>query len=64
MKNNKLKFETISWAPLDKEMILLEMLTKAEIKWINSYHKKVYNKINKHLNLKEKNWLKNITKPI
>ena len=47
-----------------KEMILLEMLTKAEIKWINSYHKKVYNKINKHLNLKEKNWLKNITKPI
>tara|TARA_B100000676_G_C18038613_1_gene823389 strand:- start:28 stop:1782 length:1755 start_codon:yes stop_codon:yes gene_type:complete len=64
LKNNKLKFETISWAPLDKEMILLEMLTKAEIRWINSYHKKVYNKINKHLNLKEKNWLKNITKPI
>tara|TARA_B100000029_G_scaffold514805_1_gene619064 strand:+ start:1236 stop:2990 length:1755 start_codon:yes stop_codon:yes gene_type:complete len=64
LRNNKLKFETISWAPLDKEMIILRMLTKTEINWINSYHKKVYNKIHKNLNFKEKNWLKKITKPI
>ena len=32
-------------APIDKELINKNLLNKNERKWINQYHKKVYNSI-------------------
>ena len=62
-KDKKFYFETISWAPIDRDLILLKLLNNFEKKWINEYHNKVYNNLEKFLEAKEKNWLKNVTKP-
>ena len=63
-KNSKLCFETISWAPIDKDLLLLNILNNSEKKWLNTYHQKVYNKLAKYLTNRESNWLKKVTSPI
>ncbi|MDD2246640.1 MAG: aminopeptidase P family protein [Proteiniphilum sp.] len=57
-------FETITLCPIDTKPIAVELLTAEEIKWINNYHKMVYDKLNNHLDKDEKIWLKDKTKPI
>lgn len=57
-------FETITLCPIDTKPIAKKLLTKKEIRWLNNYHKMVYNKLKKHLNKEEKAWLKDKTKPI
>ena len=61
---NLLCFETISWAPIDIDLIKNELLDKKEIKWINNYHKKVYQKISPSLNINEREWLYSVTSAI
>ncbi len=63
-KENQLKFENISWAPIDKDLIDSSMLNKKELNWINDYHQKVFDKISIFLTQEEKNWLQNVTKPL
>ena len=60
-KNNYLGLETISLAPIDQKLIIKKLLTKPEIKWLNSYHKKIYLKISPYLTKQEKTWLKKQT---
>ncbi|ONI45434.1 peptidase M24 [Candidatus Epulonipiscioides gigas] len=59
-----LKFETITFAPIDIEAIKVEMLTKQERAWINEYHKNVYEKIAPYLTKPEQEWLKTYTQEI
>ena len=40
-------FETISFAPIDIDLIELSLLNNSELEWINNYHKKVREKINR-----------------
>jgi Xaa-Pro aminopeptidase len=54
-------FETLTLCPFDKDLIDKKFLNKDEIKFLNNYHKLVYKKINKYLNLEQKKWLKKIT---
>ncbi len=61
--NNLLKFENISWAPIDRDLIQSNMLNKHELKWINEYHKSVFDKLSEFLTFDEKNWLLKVTKP-
>jgi len=63
-KENLLKFENISWAPIDKDLIDPNMLNSSELDWINDYHQKVFEKLSMFLTLEEKNWLQNVTKPL
>jgi Xaa-Pro aminopeptidase len=42
---NFLTFETISFCPIDKKLIISELLSSEEIKWVNHYHETVYSKI-------------------
>jgi Xaa-Pro aminopeptidase len=63
-KENKLKFENISWAPIDRDIIDSNMLSEKELNWINAYHQKVYEKLSKFLTPEEKNWLQKVTKPL
>ncbi len=58
----KLAFKTISLAPIDIDLIDKKLLTKNEIRWVNDYHKKVRLSLGKFLKLKEKDWLKNVTR--
>jgi len=57
-------FETITLCPIDTKPVAKKLLTKKEIRWLNNYHKMVYNKLKKHLSKEEKAWLKDKTKPI
>ena len=55
--NNKLYFENLTLAPIEKEMINYKLLTNKEKKYLFKYHFNVYTKISKYLNTKERKWL-------
>jgi len=59
-----LKFENISWAPIDRDLIKAEILNVDELGWINNYHKTVYDKLSNFLTLEEKRWLQDVTMPL
>ena len=51
-------FDNLTYAPIDKNLIIKELLNKKEIIWLNRYHKKVYNILKKYMDKKELNLLK------
>ena len=59
-----LKFNTISYCPIDLEAICIEMLDENEKKWLNNYHKEVYERLSPFLDANTKLCLKNNTKEI
>ena len=54
----KLIFDNLTMAPIDKNLIDLNMLSTNEKLWLNSYHKKVFESLKKLMNFNEKNELK------
>ena len=61
MFGNYLQFETITLCPIDKRPIVLELLSPAEIDWLNRYHAKVYEKLSPYLDKAEQDWLRSVT---
>ena len=59
-----MKFETLSFCPIDLEGVDVKLLTDKERAWLNDYHKDVYNKISPYLNEEEKEWLREETRSI
>lgn len=59
-----MKFEVLSYCPIDLDGIDINLLTDIERKWLNDYHKKVYEKLSPYLSEEEKQWLKNETREI
>ena len=55
---NKLKFENLTLAPIEKDLIDFKLLERKEKKYLNDYHKKVYLTLRPYLDKKEKIWLK------
>ena len=60
----KNKFQELTVAPIEKNLINKKILNTAEIKWINDYHKKVERNLSKFMNLKEKKELLKACSPI
>ena len=58
--NNKLIFENLTLAPIEKELINFKLLNSAEKDYLFKYHLLVYEKISKYLNKNEKRWLASI----
>lgn len=54
-------FETLTLCPIDKNLILVPMLSIRERAWLNKYHQTVYETLSPHLNEEEKAWLKEKT---
>ena len=54
----KLRFENLTLAPIEKDLINFKLLNKKEKNYLNEYHKKIYFILGSHLNKNEKNWLK------
>ena len=52
-KNNKRKFCNLTYAPIDKSLIIKKLMNKNEIAWLNEYHKIVYTKLKKYMNNEE-----------
>ncbi|MBU5428045.1 aminopeptidase P family protein [Tissierella pigra] len=59
-----MKFDTISFVPIDLEGIDVSLLSESERLWLNEYHKEVYNNLSSYLTEEEKAWLKEETKNI
>ena len=49
-KKNKICFENLTMAPIDKSLIEKNLLDNNELKWLNSYHKKVFSNLKKFMN--------------
>lgn len=59
-----MKFETITYCPIDLAGINKEMLTESEKRWLNNYHQEVYTKLAPYLNEEECAWLREETREI
>ncbi|KAI9906952.1 hypothetical protein PsorP6_003529 [Peronosclerospora sorghi] len=45
LKTEFCEFETITMVPIQLKLIDVDLLTSGELKWLNSYHKKVHDKL-------------------
>jgi Xaa-Pro aminopeptidase len=57
-------FETITFAPLDRRLIMRDMLSKDERDWINAYHAEVLSKIGPRVSGPTLHWLKAACAPL
>tara|TARA_B100000900_G_scaffold294082_1_gene252857 strand:- start:859 stop:2580 length:1722 start_codon:yes stop_codon:yes gene_type:complete len=55
--NQKLIFENLTMAPIEKDLINFKLLTSSEKKYLFEYHLNIYSKISKYLTFKERKWL-------
>ena len=56
-ENNKLKFENLTLAPLEKDLINFDLLNNNEKDYLFKYHLSIYSKLSNYLNKREKKWL-------
>jgi len=59
-----LGFETLTFAPIDRRLVDVEMLTPEELVWLNCYHAHVLAKIGPTLNGDDLDWLRHACAPI
>jgi Xaa-Pro aminopeptidase len=59
-----LGFETLTLAPIARDLIVKKLLTKDEIAWVDAYHARVWDKIGQQLEGDAKTWLEAATKPL
>ncbi|WMJ87521.1 aminopeptidase P family protein [Anaerocolumna sp. MB42-C2] len=57
-------FEHITFAPIDLDAVDVSFMSPAEIKRLNDYHQKVYEKLSPYLTPEEKDWLKVYTRAV
>lgn len=58
------RFSLLSYIPFDRKSIDPSLLTEEEINWVNDYHQKTYELLEKDLNDVDRAWLKEATKAI
>ena len=56
-----LHLEPLTMVPFDREAILPELMSKKELEWLNTYHRKVYNTLSPYLDEEEQGWLREMT---
>ncbi len=59
-----LQFEPLTLCPIDTAPVDVKMMTSEELRWLNSYHKQVYDTLAPHLDDEERLWLQEATNPI
>ncbi|WP_455481606.1 aminopeptidase P family protein [Bartonella sp. B35(2025)] len=59
-----LSFETLTICPIDRRLILLDLLTQQERQWLNDYHDHVCHVTMPYLNEEDKKWVKEATMPL
>ena len=52
-----LGFDTLTFAPIERRLIVKEMLSREELAWLNDYHAQVVETIGRHLGKDERCWL-------
>jgi Xaa-Pro aminopeptidase len=59
-----LGFETLTFAPIDRRLIVKAMLSTPEIEWLDTYHRQVIEKIGPSLSGSDREWLEKACAPI
>ncbi len=59
-----LGFETLTFAPIDRRLIVREMLSAAELEWLNAYHAEVVAQIGPTLAGEDRAWLEQACAPL
>jgi Xaa-Pro aminopeptidase len=59
-----LGFETLTLAPIDRNLIVKKLLSPAELEWLNAYHARVLAVVGGQLEGVAKDWLTEACKPI
>ncbi|MDE6116235.1 MAG: aminopeptidase P family protein [Duncaniella sp.] len=57
-------FETITLCPFDRNLFQTEIMSEDEIKWVDNYHKMVYDRLAPSLTEPEREWLAAATAPL
>jgi Xaa-Pro aminopeptidase len=59
-----LGFDTLTFAPIDRRLIVAEMLSKSEREWLDDYHGQVLARIGPELDGEDKAWLERECAPL
>jgi Xaa-Pro aminopeptidase len=59
-----LGFETLTFAPIDRRLVVAEMLSEAELQWLNDYHAEVVRRIGPELGAEDRAWLEEQCAPL
>lgn len=62
--DDTLHFETVTLAPIDRRLILPDLLTDSQRAWLNAYHARVYETLSPALDDKTQAWLQQATLPV
>ena len=57
-------FVNMTYFPIDTKPLLIKLLSREEIEWLNKYHQTVYDKLSPFLEGRSKKWLRAQTMPI
>jgi Xaa-Pro aminopeptidase len=57
-------FETLTLVPMDRRLIVTDMLSKSDVDWLNAYHDTVYRTLSPHLDDAARAWLVAATRPL
>ena len=63
-EKDMLGFETLTFAPIERRLIVKEMLSSAEMAWLNGYHADVLAKIGPSLSGEDRAWLEAACAPL
>ena len=58
------RFADVALCPIDRKLIDKKLMAREQIDYLNTYHKKVYSRLARHLDRDHKVWLKLATRPI
>jgi Xaa-Pro aminopeptidase len=59
-----LGFETLTLAPIDRRLIVVDMLSREERAWLDAYHAWVFETLSPKLEQAERDWLEHATQPL
>jgi Xaa-Pro aminopeptidase len=59
-----LGFETLTHAPIDRRLVVRDMLSAAELEWLNAYHAEVLARIGPSLQGEDCAWLEAACAPL
>jgi Xaa-Pro aminopeptidase len=59
-----LRFETLTWVPIDLTLVIPSLMTQAERDWLNGYHAEVLERVGPLVNEADREWLKTACRAI
>lgn len=63
-EQDMLGFETLTFAPIDRNLVALDLMTDGELQWLNDYHAKTFEIVAPQLSGEPLEWLKQACAPL